>query len=61
MYGIAKPSGKSNKAMEQHYQAEDDLRALCQVTEMKKDKARHKRALALARKMMKGLKDLDNG
>lgn len=40
---------------EQRWQAEDDLRCLTRCAELKKDKARYARALALAREQVAAL------
>lgn len=41
-----------DKAERQKWQAEDDLRTLVRVAEIKKDKGRMSRAMALAKKQM---------
>lgn len=46
---------KSNTEMETKWQAQDDLRMLTQAAEIKKDKARYARALAMAREQLKAL------
>lgn len=52
-----KPSSKMT-AQERKWQAEDDLRALKRVNEIKGDKPRYRRALRLAEEQMKALKGL---
>ena len=51
---------KPSKAQEQKWQAEDDLRHLSAVQEIKKDRARYRRALKLAKEQMSALKEVEN-
>lgn len=47
-----------SKEDEQRWRAESDLRALVEVEEIKKDKPRYRRALALAKEQMSSLKKI---
>ncbi len=49
---------KADKGRDQKYMAEDDLRTLTRVAEIKADKPRYKRALKMARAQMAALKKL---
>lgn len=56
----AMPSGIS-EAEDQKFQAERDLRSLIKVEEIRKDKARLKRAMKIAEEQMKALETVSNG
>lgn len=49
---------KKQKAEEEKYMAEDDLRTMMKSHEIKADPARHKRMLALAKKNMKTMQSM---
>ncbi len=51
----------TNKHDEEKWEAESDVRTLISAAEIKKDGKRWKRAMAMAKKQLTGLKGLSDG